>query len=266
MPRVAVVGHVEWVDFVELERMPRPGEVLHASGSFARAAGGGGVAAAVLAELGAEVDFFTALGDDADGRAAADELGGRGVEVHVAWRRERPTRRALTLLEAGGERTIVTVGDRLEPSGSDALPWELLEGSDGVYFTAGDPAALAHARRARHLVVSPRGRSVLERGPRIDALVYSRRDGDEADWARRLERRARLMVETRGADGGVWWGESEGRWEAVAPDGEPRDAYGCGDSFAAAFTVGLAAGASVGEAVAIGARAGARCLIRAGAP
>ena len=72
MHRVAVVGHVEWVDFIEVERMPREGEVLQAEGPFARAAGGGGVVAAVLAELGAEVDFFCALGDDADGHAAAE--------------------------------------------------------------------------------------------------------------------------------------------------------------------------------------------------
>jgi ribokinase len=266
MPRVAVVGHVEWVDFVEVERMPRQGEVLHADGLFARAAGGGSVAAAVLAELEAEVDFFTALGDDPHGHAAAQELRDRGVNVHVAWRRERPTRRALTLLESGGERTIVTVGERLEPSGSDELPWERLDAADAVYFTAGDSGALTHARRGRHLVGSPRGRAVLERGPRLDALVYSRRDGDERDWARRLEPQVRLMVETRGAEGGGWWGESKGRWEAVAPEGEPRDAYGCGDSFAAAFTLGLAAGESIAGAAAMGARAGALCLTRAGAP
>src|SRR5207302_2256015 len=54
MPRVAVVGHVEWVDFIPVERMPRQGEVVHAQDAFARAAGGGGVVAAVLADLGAE--------------------------------------------------------------------------------------------------------------------------------------------------------------------------------------------------------------------
>src|SRR6202035_840035 len=46
--RMAVVGHVEWVDFVEVERLPREGEVLGATAASARAAGGGGVAAAVL--------------------------------------------------------------------------------------------------------------------------------------------------------------------------------------------------------------------------
>ena len=41
MTRVAVVGHVEWVDFVPVERFPKPGEIIHASGAFARAAGAG---------------------------------------------------------------------------------------------------------------------------------------------------------------------------------------------------------------------------------
>jgi len=267
MPRLAVVGHVEWVDFIPVARMPREGEVLHATeAAFSRAAGGGGVAAVVLAELGAEVEFFCALGDDAHGHAAADQLAERGVDVRVAWRAEQPTRRALTLLEGSGERTIVTVGERLEPRGSDGLDWDLLERCEGVYFTAGDAGALAQARRARVLVASPRGREALTDGPTIDALVFSQRDRDEAEWASRLEAKARVLVETRGPDGGVWWGESEGSWEAVAPEGPVKDAYGCGDSFAAGFTFGLATGETVAGAAALGARCGARCLTKRGAP
>src|SRR5438477_5864593 len=112
MRKLAVVGHVEWVDFIPVKRLPRGGEVIHAPGAFTRAAGGGGVVAAVLAELGAEVDFFCALGRDAHGQAAAEQLAARGIHLHVAWRAQ-PTRRAVTLLEGGGERTIVTIGERL---------------------------------------------------------------------------------------------------------------------------------------------------------
>lgn len=267
MPRLAVVGHVEWVDFIPVKRMPRQGEVLHAQGNaFARAAGGGGVVAGVLADLGAAVDFFCALGDDAHGHAAADQLTDRGITMHVAWRADQPTRRALTLLEGDGERSIITVGERLEPLGSDQLDWGLLAGSDGVYFTSGDVSALERARRTHVLVASPRGRSALAAGPPIDALVFSQRDLDETEWARRVEQKATLLVQTRGPAGGVWWGASEGRWAAVAPDGPTEDAYGCGDSFAAGFTFGLATGSTVAEAAALGARCGARCLTRAGAP
>jgi ribokinase len=264
--RVAVVGHVEWVDFVPVAGLPAPGQVIHSTGAFARAAGGGGVVAAVLSELGAEVDFFCALGGDALGRAAAAELGERGINLQVAWRAQ-PTRRALTLLEPGGERTIVTIGERLEPRGADELDWERLRGADGVYFTAGDAAALRHARAARVVVVSPRARSALEAdGTDFDAIVFSARDADERDWAPRVADCARLIVATEGARGGHWEGECGGRWEVTPPPGETRDAYGCGDSFAAGFTFGLASGCSVGEAAALGARRGALCLTRAGAP
>jgi ribokinase len=264
--RVAVVGHVEWVDFIGVQRMPAQGEVLHAESSFTRAAGGGGVVAGVLAELGAEVDFFTALGRDADGEAAAAQLTERGVRMHVAWRK-KPTRTAVTLLEGGGERTIVTIGERLNPLGTDELKWERLRDADGVYFTAGDGDALQRARAARVVIASPRARGALiGDGPMVEALVFSARDRDEREWARVIAHRARLLVTTNGANGGTWSGESEGSWRAVAPPGAPCDSYGCGDSFAAGFTFGLAAGATVAEAAALGARCGARCLTRPGAP
>ncbi len=265
-PRIAVVGHLEWVDFVPVDRFPHPGEIVHAHDPFRRAAGGGGVVSVVLAELGAEVDFFCALGDDADGHAAAEQLQERGVRPHIAWRDE-PTRRAVTLLEPTGERTIVTLGERLALLGSDELDWARLKDADGVYFTAGDVAALEHARDARVLVASPRGRAALmDGGTSVDALVFSGRDRGESEWARQLAPRTRLLVETRGAGGGHWSGESTGSWAAAPLPGDPRDAYGCGDSFAAGLTFGLATGKPVDQAAALGALLGARCLTRAGAP
>lgn len=266
--RLAVIGHVEWVDFIPVPRHPGPGEVLHAEGSFARAAGGGGVVAAVLAQLGAEVDFFCALGDDVHGHAAAEQLSGRGVHVCATWRRQ-PTRRAVTLLEDRGERTIITIGERLDPLGSNALPWERLEGAAGVYFTAGDADALRRARAAKVLVASPRARTTLARpGPDIDALVFSANDSEELDWANRVGRRARLVVRTEGARGGEWRSAdgSCGRWDAVEPPGPIRDAFGCGDSFAAGFTFALARGEATPQAAAAGADCGACALTRVGVP
>jgi ribokinase len=264
--RVSVVGHIEWVEFIPVVRLPQPGDVIHAEGAFARAAGGGGVVAGVLAELGAEVDFFTALGDDAYGRGAAEQLLARGVRMHVDWR-EEATRRAFSLLESAGERTIVTIGNRLDPLGSAPLEWARLRDVAGVYMTAGDDAALRAARRAPVLVASPRARTaLLGDGPTVDAIVFSSSDRDEVGWADRAAPRARLMVATEGATGGRWWGESEGRWEAAELPGAPVDSYGCGDSFAAGFTFGLASGMPIGEAAALGARCGARCLTHAGAP
>jgi ribokinase len=73
-------------------------------------------------------------------------------------------------------------------------------------------------------------------------------------------------VATEGAAGGRWSGESDGRWEPAPLTGLPRDAYGCGDSFAAGFMVGLARGAAPAEAALRGAQLGAQALVRQGAP
>src|SRR5690242_2290885 len=220
MTRVAVVGHVEWVDFLPVPRFPRRGEVIHAEGGSLRAGGGGGVAASVLAEMGAQVDFFTALGDDASGRAAQAQLEERGVHMQVAWRAE-PTRRAVTLLEPTGERTIITLGRRLEPRGADELEWGRLSSVRSVYFTAGDAGALDHARRSAVVVASPRARAVLETST-VDALVFSENDPDESEWAKRAAAHARVLVATEGEHGGRWWGESEGRWVPAPLPGPAR--------------------------------------------
>src|SRR4051794_24704744 len=114
--RIAVVGHVEWVEFVGVERVPAPGAIVHAREWWAEPAGGGAVAAAELARLGAEVHFVTALGTDGRGREADAALRALGVALHVQWAAE-PTRRALTFVDRSGERTITVLGDKLVPRG-----------------------------------------------------------------------------------------------------------------------------------------------------
>ena len=266
MTSVAVVGHVEWVQFLRVARFPVPGEIQRAQRESTRAGGGAVVAAATLAELGAEVDFYGAVGTDEIADAAVSELAHRGMTVHAA-RRPGPTREVLTLLDDRGERTILPIGERLQPEGEDDLDWDRLAGADAAYLTAGDQGALRRARAASVLVATPRLRErVDDPGVQIDALVYSVTDENEVQWAERLAPHTRLMVATEGAHGGRWWGESEGRWMAVPPPGPVRDSYGCGDAFAAGFTYGLAAGTSVAEACALGARWGAEMLTRVGAP
>src|SRR5688572_18561198 len=51
--KIAVVGHVEWVEFARVERVPERGEIVHATELWEEAAGGGAVAACELARLGA---------------------------------------------------------------------------------------------------------------------------------------------------------------------------------------------------------------------
>jgi ribokinase len=266
MPRIAVVGHVEWVQFLRVDHLPLRGEIQSARREKAQAGGGAVVAAAALAEMGAQVDFYGAVGSDAMGDSAIEELSERGITVQMA-RRPGPTREVITLLDRVSDRTILPIGERIQPSGADELDWDRLAEADAVYVTAGDAGALQHARAARVLVATPRLRERLEHPDvYIDALVFSITDANEMRWAERLRLDTRLMVATDGGDGGRWWGESEGHWSAVPPPGPVRDTYGCGDAFAAGFTYGLGAGRSVAQAAENGARWGAEMLTRVGAP
>jgi ribokinase len=261
-PRVAVVGHVEWVQFARVPHVPTVGEVMHAHDPFQEPAGGGAVAAVQLARLAGAAVLVTALGDDEHGCATVARLGELGVDVWAA-RRAAPTRTAVTLVDDAGERTITTFGSRLEPVLEDPeIRWSALAEMDAVYFTAGDVGALRAARAARVLVSSPRALDALGHGVPLDALVSSADDPLERAEADRARGDAELVVSTEGARGGVYRARdgSCGTWSPAAPPATPVDSYGCGDSFAAGLTYGLGAGLAVPEALDLAARCGAVCL------
>jgi len=263
-PAVGVVGHVEHVEFAVVDRLPDTGEVVHAREWFTAAGGGGAVAAVQLRKLAGAALFLTALGTDAIAAALERELhDDHGLTVHAA-RRERPHRRGFTHVDATtGERTITIMGERIVPAGADALPWDALHDLDGVFFTAGDAAALRHARRARVLVVAVRAfDALLEARVEADALVASAADATEQHDVGRIRPRPRHVVRTEGAAGGAYTsaGGATGRWAATDPPGPVIDAYGCGDAFAAGLMYGLAAGRDLADALALGARCGAHAL------
>ncbi len=262
-PKVAVVGHVEWVQFARVSHVPSAGEVVHASDPFEEPAGGGAVAAVQLVRLADEATLVTTLGEDEYGRRSVARLGELGVDVRADFV-DPPTRRAVTLVDKAGERTITTFGPRLEPRGDDdGTRWSALAGIDAMYFTAGDDRALRVAREAtRVLVASPRARHALGHGVPLDALVLSADDPIERGELPRAQDEAALVVFTEGEHGGSYRTRSgeTGRWAAVAPPGEPVDSYGCGDSFAAGLTYGLGAGLELEDALALAAHCGAVCL------
>jgi ribokinase len=261
--RVGVVGHVEWVEFLRVPHLPRRGEILHASDSWAEPAGGAPVAAVQLAKLAGAATFFTALGDDELGRCAFERLTGMGLTVHASWIAE-PQRRAITFVDEEGERTITVIGHRLGPRGQDALPWDELAEMDGVYFTAGDVDALRAARTARVLTATPRAMATLrEGGVLLDALVGSGRDPDERYEPGDLDPPPRLRVATLGDEGGL--AQPGGPFPAAPLPGPVVDTYGAGDSFAAGLTYGLAADMSPDDAITLAGRCGAAALTGRGA-
>jgi ribokinase len=259
--RAAVVGHVEWVEFARVARVPQPGEIANASETFEVAAGGGSVAAVQLARLAGDCTFFTALGDDELGRCSIEELEGLGVRVEAAIRPDGATRRAFTFLDDAGERTITTLGERLAPQRDDDLPWHELEGVDALYFVAGDAGALRAARAARAVVATARISDLLESAHvQLDAVVGSGVDVSERYHP--LDPPPDYVAVTDGERGGNWTAVDgrTGKWQAVPLPGPVVDAYGCGDSFAAGLAFGLGSGRDIDAALALAARCGATCI------
>lgn len=264
--RVAVVGHVEWAEFVRVARLPQAGEIAHAEERWEGAGGGGAVAAVELARLAGEALFVTALGDDALGHRAADELRARGVQVEAVLRPE-PQRRVFVHVDAAGERTITVIGRRMVPLRADALPWDTLARCDAIYVTAGDAEAVRAARAARVLVGTPRTlASLAQARVRLDALVGSARDAGEQVAPGALDPPPDLLVQTEGAAGGRWVRASGemGRFAAAAREGAIVDTYGAGDCFAAGLTHALGAGLPLAEALQHAAQSGAAALGRRG--
>jgi len=259
--RTAVVGHVEWIEFGRVEHVPRPGDIVHATDPWEEPGGGGAVSAVQLARLSGDCTFYAALGDDERGAWTRRRLSELGVRVEAATRDE-PTRRGVVFVDANGERTITTLGRRLEPRTSDRLPWNELEGVDAVYFTAGDPGALREARRAKVLVATSRVSDLLhDADVHLDAVVGSGNDPSEAFDPDGLTHPPDLVVRTDGARGGRYE-TSDGRsgsYDPVRPPGPVVDTYGAGDSFAAGLTFALGIGLGIEDALALAARCGAWC-------
>jgi ribokinase len=249
--RCAVVGHVEWVEFARVPRMPSAGEIVHAERVWEEPAGGGAVVARQLALLAGRCELFTALGDDALGRESAERLAGLGVDVHVKW--GGATRRAWTHVDGAGERTITVLGDKLLPSAP--LP---LDGYDLAFFVAGEPDALRSARRARFLAATVRELPTLQEADvELDLLVASANDpGERYDGSLRV----RHVALTDGVHGGTLDGD---RYTAT-PAPRVVDTYGAGDSFAAALAFALARGDDPRTAAGLAARAGAAVIGGAG--
>ena len=259
--RTAVVGHVEWIEFGHVERVPRAGDIVHATDPWEEPGGGGAVSTVQLFRLAGDCAFYTALGDDERGAASRRRLSELGVQVEAVIRDE-PTRRGVVFVDANGERTITTLGRRLEPTTSDRLPWTELEGVGAVYFTAGNAGALREARRAHVLVATSRVSDLLhEADVHLDAVVGSGNDPSEAFDPTGLTHPPYLVVRTDSVRGGTFETADgrRGSYEPADPPGPVIDTYGAGDSFAAGLTFALGSGLGVEEALALAARCGAWC-------
>lgn len=260
-PRVVIVGHVEWVTHA-LGVLPARGHIADLSQPLSEPAGGGGVAAVAAARLGARAVLLTAMGNDDLALRSRGELADRGVHV-VAAQRDEPQTPVLTVTEPDAERTIMVVGDRLQARARDQIHAAALEGAAAAYYTGEDPNLLLAVRQAVPVLVvtGRRAEDLVAAGVRADVVVASRNDPDEDPSGLLAHLAPGAVVLTDGARGGVITTADghEVAYAAAAPPAPVVDTYGCGDTFAAGLTVGLARRLPLADAVARAAAAGAEC-------
>ncbi|MEX2247570.1 MAG: PfkB family carbohydrate kinase [Dehalococcoidia bacterium] len=247
--RIAVIGHVEHVTVGLVPAVPGPGDIAHLEEPLCLPGGGGGIAFFQLATAPAEVHLFTALGNDDAARAVEERLRATRAQVHAA-RRDEPHTRDIVMVAPDGSRTIVVVGEPLHPRRDDALPWDVLQTCDAVYFTAQDPELLRAARAAGLLALTARRASALaESGVRADVVIGSADDPREAGTLADYAVPPAALVMTRGALGGrIETADGVSEFAAPPPPHRIVADYGAGDSFAGALVWYLASGLSLAEA------------------
>ena len=235
----AVVGHVEWMNFLKVDQLPKPGVISHSEKSIEYPAGGGSVIAKTLSELtNNQVHFFTSLGNDYYGEQSFKILSNYGIRLHVAWR-DKPTRKGFSLIDSNGERSITVIGERLAPTYKDKLDWNLFEKMDGIFITASDSEIFKKARIANSLCTTPRVgiNTINKSNVLLDGLIGSNLDPGEVFSLSDISIKPKLIIKTEGENGGILY--PGGRYEALINAKQKIDSYGCGDAFAAGILYGL---------------------------
>ena len=238
--KFAVIGHIEWITFIKVDQLPKPGLISHSQISLEYPAGGGAVIAKKLRELTyGEVHFYTSLGNDFYGNQCLNILENMGIKLHVAWS-EKPTRKGFSVIDSEGERSITIIGERLAPSHKDNLDWTTLNNMDGIFITAADKEILKKSRMAKTVCATPRvGLNIInESGIFLDALIGSNLDPGEVFSLNELRIMPKFVIKTEGENGGIIF-PGGSRYKAIKNKKIKVDSYGCGDSFAAGFLYGL---------------------------
>jgi len=236
----AVVGHVEWMNFLKVDQLPQPGVISHSEKSLEYPAGGGSIIAKTLSELTLnQIHFFTALGNDDYGDRCFKILSNMGIKLHVSWR-DKPTRSGFSMTDSRGERAITVIGERLAPTHKDNLKWNILEKMDGIFITASDSEIFEIARSASILCTTPRvGLNTINKSNvHLDGLIGSNLDPGEVFSFTELSVKPKYTIKTEGENGGIIF--PGGRYEALVNNKLKIDSYGCGDSFAAGILYGMA--------------------------
>lgn len=297
--RITVVGDLivdEYVDCDPLGMSQEDPAIVVTPIDRKQFVGGAGIAAAHARGLGAEVNYFTVLGNDPAAGFAMSTLRDYGVDVTAITDVSRPTTVKRRYRAAG--KTLLRVSELRQHAVSPDIAGRMLElftaavaGSDMVIFSdfnygclpqplvdsmiatasaAGVPMVADSQASSQLSDISRfRGMRLITPTEREARLALRDNDSGLVVLAEQLRKRANAenVVITLGAEGLLVFARKDGDWmtdRLPAMNTAPKDTAGAGDSFLTCASMALCAGMDIWSAAYLGAIAAACQVSRVG--
>jgi len=255
---IAVVGSINMDLVIEVERLPRPGETLSGRRAKFFPGGKGANQAVAAARLGADVEFFGAVGDDSHGERLLSELAGNGVNAaSVAIVPDTLSGLAAIWVDSRGENSITVIAganaridrdyvdrhlDRIAKA--DTLLLQLEIPLDTVEYLlralpVGTPRVILDPAPARDIGSLPLSRVDVLTPNTQELLAVGCGANPEEAANELLERGVRHVVCTEGAAGATWYSPNGTPFHSAAPAMDVVDATAAGDAFNGALAWAL---------------------------
>jgi sulfofructose kinase len=279
MPHILCAGIAVLDEVFRVREFPLPDTKAEASEFIAIGGGNAANAAVAIARLGGKVTFAGPLGgprgEDAIGDRVVRGLGEESVDCSACTRLDGVhTPVSAIFVNAHGERTIANYRDKRLDAVAPGDPDRLLAGIDAVLVDNRYPGfvmPICHAGRRRGLpVVIDVDKPTIETDPLLPIgthVIFSgdclRRTTGTDDLAAGLARMAQFTDAFIAATNGplpVLWRENRAIREMAVFKITAIDTLGAGDVFHGAFTLALAEGRGIADAMRFAAAAaGLKC-------
>lgn len=284
MTRVLLIG-IAVQDFVyAVDKIPTRPEKTRARNLAVVGGGLAGNAAVAVARLGGSASLITRLGEDIVGRAIQEDFAREGVST--AMTRTFPGRRSPTsaiLVDAEGERLVVSYSDPELPTSTEWLPDTLPDGTNAVLGDSRWEQGAKHlfqiAAKAGTPAVFDLDRAVADQGViaaashtamSMQALRELTGGTDPVAGLKALRARFPGWLCVTDGTRGCWWTDGKAIRHTPAFAVTTVDTLGAGDTFHGALALALGEGLTIPEAVRFASAAAAlKCATfggRAGIP
>ncbi len=247
MAEVVVVGSAN-VDLVlPVERIPRPGETVLASGLTRGPGGKGANQAVAAARAGASTTFVASLGDDDGGAMLRAVLEESGVDLSLVSSSSSPTGTAIITVDADGENSITVApsanaeltlsADALKAVGEAKIVLSQLE------IPFGTVQAAAEASSYFILNAAPAAELSDELLAHVDLLVVNETEAETVGGPEvsDLLKRVPAAVVTLGSEGAVILSRDAAEIRIPGVSVEVVDTTAAGDTFCGVLAASLAA-------------------------